>query len=572
MNRLESFKQSMFPFYGAPWLTNSCSTLADQLARVIMGFWVFTIIFLGANFIYMDSEGQYWVKGMSQWLDIPVHIAYMQHFISTPASEWFSVHPLNIEQVFTYHFLSDLISAGLYKLGFNIQWSLALPVIVASVGFILEAYMFFKARSGSAFHAAMVVTSVLLFGGFGFIYRLINPEYFLVSGSDSAVFTIEGLGLSAMPNVLTGMLFAQRGLPIGLWAMFMSLRIFFDKAPRLSLVYILVLNAIMMLSLIHASMVFHLYMGVVFLFSPSRKIFFTICAIFIESIIIFLIFYSSSLGGSYIGIISGFYFSVGDHGFQYVVFWGLSTFLLLPLYFYCLLRDKKIDQDVLFVLIILFIVNFIQFQPNVWDNIKFLVLGLPFIYAKIWRLLLSATPRFSLGRYLIAVCVGFSLWGSGIVDLVETMQGSRLDYRLYSQAEEHFSEELQSLIPADSSVIIENKHNHFALQLLPQHTLLGFQFNMDTYGYDYLPLQRKINAILLGERNKEFLSERNVAAIIVKKGEQYNARERSRLGYFLTIGESVDANEGALRDQYPILLESEHYAAFSTEHAVGIHD
>jgi hypothetical protein len=532
----------------------------DQLIAVLFfGFWCSLFVYFGSNFIYWQDDNV-WVKGVAQWMDIPVHEAYIQHFINRPTEQWFSVHPLNINESFSYHFLPDLISAGLQSAGFDLTWTLALPIIFASFGFLYEGYFFFRDRHNATI-AALVMSSLLLFGGIGFLYRIYNPQHFLNFFYETSLFAAENkIFQSDFPNIFCDILFSQRGIPFGLWMFFFTIRRY-EKLGIANATLLLISNGIMMLSMIHGSVALHFYLGIAFLLNPNKRLLKFILVLFLESVIIYLIFFKSSSQNGYFGFISGFYY--GPYSMGWLRFWGASTFMLLPLSLYFLYRSKKIDHHSLFFLFIFVFINFVKLQPNMWDNIKLFIFSLPFIYERIFIGIFSIAHHNK--RYAFLFLSLICLWSSGAWDVKDVVFSNRLDFQLFSKEDVYLAETVKQVLPKNTTIIIENKHNHFALQILPHHPLLGFQFNLNTYGHDYRALKDRINFILNGGDDDELIKERNISAIIITKNSLYDQREEKRVSAWSRNADSVFPSISLLTKKYKIIAENNKYIVFSTK-------
>lgn len=395
-----------------------------------------------------------------------------------------------------YPFLCDSISATFYVLGASLRFSMILPALFAYCLVLFGVYFFFETWLATQKVALFATLLFFVGGGFGFAYFLdlvkIYPENFtrIFEAFYNTPTNYVDYGIKWV-NPIADMLIPQRATLFG-WALlfpalFMLHRAAFEKQPRwfvplgilggcMPLVHthsFLALGVLSAVYLIRA--LFHgtdrkalqgwgLYAGLAVLLAAPQLLLFT---------------FRQSAG------FLQFHFNWANETDSFLWFyiknWGL-LFLLMPVAYFRL--DKENRGFYNGALVLWALAEFIQFQPNAYDNNKLLFVWFAFtcgIVAKLLLELYAYMKDFS-GRRFFAAATLVALFLSGVLTLGRECVS---DYEQFSADEAAAAQYIKEHTLPDATFLTANNHNNAVAALTGRNIVCGTGSYLFFHGLDY---------------------------------------------------------------------------------------
>jgi hypothetical protein len=192
--------------------------------------------------------------------------------------------------------------------------------------------------------------------------------------------------------------------------------------------------------------------------------------------------------------------------------------------------------------------NIYLFQPNVFDNMKFMV----FSY-----LVLSIFLGYTMARW-----IAWSRWGTvaALSIVVSLTTAGALSIARESQISWVFStpEEIAAarifrrVIPPEARILTSDQHNHFVPVLTGRRIVMGYRGWLWSYGVDYGQVERDVAAMYAGgSRAAELLAKYDVSYVCL------GPSERSLL----------HANEPFFSARYPVVIRSGPFLVYDVSRA-----
>ncbi len=477
-----------------------------RIARIVKGHKIGTLCVLGIICVvgallhtrmYLPGPlGIY--SGGSTWGDLSLHSMLITHFSQSNSLDFDS--PIWSGTPNTYPWLFDFYTAWLVRAGFPLRESL----LISSWQALLPLATLFiaLAKKLSLKKVGLISATIWFFlaGGFGFIYFL--PD-FLDSGKTVGKF------LQQMPdqytnnssrgiffsNPITDILLPQRGALVGigiLLAILLLLQQWLSKRAKRALISAACLIGLLPLIHVHLFLVGSSLLVLTAIIAgwarqgPFPHILWLIAAVIVilaaAPQLLWLI--SGGAGASFVGIDPLWMYSFSsEQPFGPVSFFFLnfSIAFLLALWSIKYFHSKKYAFNILLYVAMLGILVLsltIRFQPNPWDNIKFLVVALLIASILAGKVADRWWPKHTL------VVITFIFLGS-LSGLLSVIREFTHIYPMFNQEEISEVTIIQEQLPA-GSVLATAPHHKVPLGILGGYSLYsGYPGWLWTYGINY---------------------------------------------------------------------------------------
>lgn len=513
-------------------------------------------IFLFLAHYIEPQEGALHV-GQSTFGDLPLHLGLV-----TSISEQgmfppeYSIFP---GMAVGYPFLCDSVSATFHVLGASLRFSMLLPALLAFSLVLLGVYFFFEQwfkRRGTA-----ILATLLFFigGGFGFWYffDLIreSPDNFSRIFTEfyhtPTNYTFGGL---RWVNPIADMLIPQRATLFG-WALlfpclYLLRRAAFENEPKLFL-YLGIIAGCMPLVHTHSFLALGIISIVYVLYALIKQqprtllrgwLFYALITAAIAAPQLLLFTFRQS--GDFLQP----HFNWGNETDSFLWFYiknlGL-LFVLLPIAFFRLPKEERVFYGG--AALIWLLGEFIQFQPNPYDNNKLLFIWFAFtcgIVAKLLMELYALLQGFG-GRRYLAVCTLCVLFLSGVLTLGRECIS---DYELFSADEVEAAAYIQTNTEADSLFLTATNHNNAVSSLTGRDIFCGTGAYLFYHGIDYETREQQVR--LLYEQPEEYFAmlqeQYGIDYVLLGNSERYS----------FAVDESYYA-------QFPIVFENDSVRIYS---------
>ncbi len=491
------------------------------------GFWAILTLIAAwmcyTHFLQPSPDG--WRSAGNTWADLALHMSLASHFVVQ------GVHNLMLP-VFpaaklTYPFLVDLQAAQLYQTGHS--WQVAFGytswLLIMSSCYLL--YRIATRITGRKLAGIIWVVLILLAGTAAGVIPLWRD---LLSGSLEATKDYSHLSVGAaasqehFANLVTSHLLPQRSYLMGLAvasSCVLLLQSFFEILKNTKLQHWLVLGIIIgLLPLAHVHSAFvaaGLLGGAAIWLSikkqPQARL--AWLGVLIAGVIALpqLIW---QFGGSFHGGFS--YWHLGwmtPEGGSTLVFWWINWGLLLVFIPLAIWRASRRQWSPILWLLILEAVlimiacNLYIFQPNPWDNMKFITYGYIWLTLPVAWLLADFTRHGWPEKILVGVTLLIittpgmqSVWLEGTQNYVFLSNG---DLKLADYVS-------QNTAPI-TTILTSDRHNHPVSTLTGRTIIMGYRGWLSSYGINYASTENDLDAI--------WLQEETTANLIKKYQVQY---------------------------------------------------
>jgi hypothetical protein len=477
-------------------------SLTFALFLLVWGILFFSLFFRSS--LRQTSEGYY--TAPYTYGDIALHATMINYFSEQNV---FSLqHPLFSQNVIRYPFLINFHSAILVRLGLPIQFTF-LAVGMATMLAIL-ALMFEITTKLSKHQAVPWIASSLYFlnGGFGWLL-LRNTITWPNASSILAKLPFDYTNIQAeqlfWTNITTTHILPQRGFMVGLAVALLCLCLLQEswRAKKLD-----ILQLVCIASIIGVTTLFHshsfilltvLYLWLIGWALYYQKLELKAAVLSLLPIVIF--------GGAQL-----FYIFEGNHhsfvqlqlgwkaGSNFLTFWlwnmGLDLAVLatsLSVFFAKHKKQSFIQLLLLPSLGVYILCNIFIFQPNDWDNMKFMSLG--FLAPCLMTAVILGEAMNSLGKKLVVSIFIIFATVSGALSVMYVLQNNWL---LSSQKDIALADEIKKITSSDSLFLTGEQHNHPVPMLAGRPIVLGYKGWLWTHGVEYQTLDQQVKEIYSG--------------------------------------------------------------------------
>ena len=510
------------------------------------------------SFKYFETSytGDIIVKGLGQWYDLPIHMKYVRHILSTPIYEIFKNHPLNHGESFNYHFFTDALSAVIYSIYSDWDLSLTLPVLVFSILSLFEIRKYFL-----TFQPHKTVDKALLgflfFGGFGFIF---TPYWLDLMYGDPNLYNINNYAYNFLLTPLTQMIFSQRGIIVGTFFFFKALNIQLKLKSSSDLIILFITYFFLSISQFQGIIAMFFFLLLSYL--SDRRNLKPLLTLIVTSLITYFYFYFSPTTINYLELNFLWLFKANDSGsflFSNLLSYGLFGML----YFLSLFKKEECMPFHRFPLFIFLIINLVQFSPNEWDNVKVLWYTFPFVSLVSF----SQIESYFKDSRTIKFIMSFMLLGTGLSSYFKQMFTDSNDFTLITGSELQTSKEIQDKVNG-KKVIIESKHNHLITLSTDAILHLSYFPTLQTYGHQLEDDWKILKLIWDGDPNPDishYLKLHDIQILAFYKGDLYDIGLYKRIKWLMKTYQPIKANIDRLREIYEIEFEDENIVLFRAQ-------
>lgn len=221
--------------------------------------------------------------------------------------------------------------------------------------------------------------------------------------------------------------------------------------------------------------------------------------------------------------------------------WGVA-FVLVPINLVVAVRLTRRDfaLPLYTALLVVFVAaNVYQFQPNVWDNMKFLIHA----YMIVALLAAGGVAHWLAQRGARRVVAAVTIAGMTVIGALSVLRATEARDQLASRPAVVMAAKLRDLLPADARVLTADAHNHVVPMLTGRRIVMGYRGWLWTHGVDYRALERDVRKMFKGGvEAKPLLRHHRVTHVYI--GPQERAEWGAKLEDFRMRYPSVYAVDG----------------------------
>ncbi len=485
-------------------------------------------------------------SGQSTYGDLQMHLGFVTSIAEQgkfpPDYAFLSGYKLN------YPFFSDMLSSSLYLLGTPLRWSFLIPSYCMSLllvaGFYILSYKLTKRKS------AAVIATLFFFlnGGFGFWYFIDGAK------ADSSIFTRIFTEYYKTPtnynemnirwsNTICDMIIPQHTTMAG-WCMIIPcIYLLVDSLNTNNKRNYIILGFIAgVLPMIHthsflALAIISAVMFFVCLFdAKDKKSYITKQAVYCGIAFILAMpqlclwtFAQTSGNGSFLNLNFNWVNENDTYLWFYIKNWGMTFLLAIPAVINAD-KDKKKLSLAAFVLFIL--AEFIQFQPNPYDNNKLFYITYMIILIVVCDFLTNLYDKVKgiklRGYFAVILILLFTL--SGVLTICrEYVSGGQ--YQTFSKDDINTAEYIKDNIQKDAVFLTGTGHINPVVSLAGRSVYVGSSLYVHFHGYtdEYSQRNNEVNQIYNASADdiNKFCRDKNISYIFVGEHERRNINSES---------------------------------------------
>ena len=531
---------------------------------------IFTVLFQHHSF---SKQPDGWYSGGNTWADLALHSTLIYSFAESPHPVLqFPIYP---QAALTYPFLFDFYTAMLLRGGFSIQLALVVTSVLSIMTLLTLMYFFVWRITKSSFIAAASGSLFVLNSNIGSWLFLRD---WWKSGQTLVAFTrdlpysyvhVEEKGLY-WTQVAIDLLLPQRGILVGMSVFFAFCLVLYlltqlstkktsataqSKKEERSLNFspeasVIRYSFVFLLGLlpffhIHSFLVLVGVFGMLLccqLYHAEFSVT-TFAKAWLKPILLLAILTAPQLAwqfGKTAANFLSFHWGWQSGESNVLVFWLRNLGLELPLavvgigYLFYSKTAPWILKFLTIPLVALFILcNMFSFQPNIWDNTKFMVYShWLMILVGVWALHMAwqvAQKKNLIIKQLTIVIVVLAvivLGSGGVIALTRELQ---LDWQTADTEGLAVANFVRENTQSDAVFLTADTHNHPIPMLTGRPIVMGYAGWLWTYGIRYLAVKRDVVSIYAGEAQaEELLKKHHVQYIYVGPQE---ADLRVNLGF-----------------------------------------
>jgi hypothetical protein len=475
------------------------------------------IVLLSSHTI-IEKDGALYV-GQSTYGDLAMHLG----FISSIATQgtfppMYSICP---DAPVCYPFLSESVGSTIYLFGTSLRFATMLTAIYAFLLVVLGVYCFFEEWLGERRKSVFAMLLFFVGGGFGFWYFFDllkdNPENFtrvFTAFYETPTNFVEN-GLRWV-NPIADMMIPQRALLFGWSLLFPCLFLLHRGAIKRDtsvFVPLAVLAGCLPLVHTHSFLALGIVSGFYLLRSLIRREgkeqwlgFAKYLGIVLLLALPQLILFTFRQSGSFLK----YHFNWANESDSYLWFYIKNFGLIALLSPVAFIAAKKEDRGVVGGAILIWLIaEFIQFQPNPYDNNKLLFIAFAYACGLVtnWlfdakdKLLVDGTRRTQASVALLSALVCATLFLSGVLTLGREYVS---EYQLIDSNQLAAAEYVKENTAPDATFLTYNNHNNCIAALTGRNIVCGSGSYLYFHGVDYS--DREYALSLLYEQPEEYFS------------------------------------------------------------------
>ena len=530
--------------------------------------WILVSLALGALLFHRFlsqmlavRDGAYFCA-TNTWGDLALHlslltrVAYQNHFT------W--DFPIFSSGTLSYPFLLDFLSGVLHRLGWSLQAALIVPGFTLAFSFVqlvyFTAYRWFRSSLAGVLAIVLFLTSGAPAGVLSFWrdFRASGKPFLEFLGHLDKVYghiPEQGLHFS---NMVTDYLLPQRSILFGL-PIFVILSVLHRDAwgrprdARALLLAAAILAGLLPFAHVHGFFVVMGLWGWLAVVRSDRAR--TFRNPWTGGWLLALLLAAPQLAWQFRASFTG-HFShwqlwwLKPENQGPLAFWIRNLGVALPLgaailvWLWWRRRHHGFHFHYLFALGTLFaITNVYQFQPNMFDNMKFMVFSYLVLSIYLAYLFSRWFARSWRSGIVAALCV-LSLTLAGALSIVHD---TGVSWMFSSSEDIAAAAEVRREIPSEARVLTSDQHNHFVPTLTGRRIVMGYRGWLWSYGIDYGTVERDVAAMYAGgDESVRLLKQYGVSYVCM------GPSERSQL----------NPNEEFFRSRFPVVLESGPYTFY----------
>lgn len=500
---------------------------------LLISIFIFSsLFFLLSYFHSLYREGLYYISSKSNFGDLPFHlniISSLVHGANFPLE-----NPIFSNTRLYYPFLVDFFSAQLIYLGLTLRESLVLPELVFST--IIFILFFCLAKRITKNNLGAFFSSLIFFfsGGFGLYYSLKNShvknfstliKYFLKTEVNFTHLDSRNIKFA---NIISNQIYPERslllGLPISL-IIIILLEIFAKEKNKNYLFLAILLFCLLPLIHIHSFLFLSLYF--LFNFFRNKKAYFKnlpkmkwYLLIPISFLAIQFIWYFPRLVSLEGFLRIKFGWTWNNKG-NLILYWLKNTGLILPLVLTALIYPKLSQKTKIFYLpflTIFFVANIFQFQPFLWDNIKF------FLFAHLGSSILIGLFLAKLFKkrelkYLVGFLLFFQIL-SGFLSIISEIKTRQ---PIYSLNDFQMAEKIKEKTSPKLVFLTYSSFNNPIAALAGRKLFLGYAGLLWVHGIKYHYREIVQEKIYSGDvEAKKLIKENGINYVFLGQAEKAN--------------------------------------------------
>lgn len=493
------------------------------------------------NHILAPYDNGAYASGQCTYGDLQMHLGFITSIAEQ--KEFPPEYNLLAGTVLNYPFFVDMLSSSLYLFGTPLRWAVLIPSYIISLllvmGFYIAAYSVTKRKS-----AAIIATVLFFFnGGFGFAYFLNGAK------SDHSIFTDMFTEYYKTPtnynennirwsNIICDMIIPQRTTMAG-WFMFLPafwlLTDCLKTKSRKGYIILGVLAGFMPMVHTHSFLALGIISAVLFfvnLYGENNKkeyiinwlIFGGIVAVLAFPQLFYWTFRQTSGNDSFLKWHFNWVNEDDPYLWFYLKNWGIAALFLVP----AVLGASKDNKKLLAAgAAIIILAEFIQFQPNEYDNNKLFYIAYMIILmvmggwlCDIWDALKNVR-----GKTYLAVVVILAGTLSGVLTICREYN-SGAQYQTFSKENIEMADYIKENTPADAVFLTGTEHLNPVCVLAGRTIYVGSSVYVYFHGLgDELSIREKNmkNAYSGSYENMvDFCEKNNIEYVYVGKNEKVN--------------------------------------------------
>jgi len=529
------------------WQRKGAPSIArDELVMIGWRVWVriflSLLVVVGAGYIVfrhsLPIQDGIWYQPGYSWSDLSLHMSLISNVAYQPSFRF--TLPIYYTGSLSYPFLVDVFSGILLRMGGSWQLALFLPTVTLLLSLVQLSLSvvgkMLKSVRAAWIHLLLFLCSGSAWGLYLFIQDA-HTQGVAVAAQGLDYTNIEqGEGLF-FANSVTSHLLPQRGFLLGMAiALFI---IFLFLQPRMKKYYGFLGVLVGLLPFIHVHTFFVLWGLMLCLliadsiqtkrWSSSYWLPLGVALVCACPQLIWQLHttYHQAFGSWYLGWARPADVPLGVFllkNFGIALLFFASSFWVAKKYF----SGRAVLQAILWLSwLIITVVHIRIFQPNPFDNMKFLLYGYWGI-SLVTAFLLARWSRYWYGALVGLICLVL-LCGSGALAIVREFS---VEYQEFTPQEVRFAQDVRTLIPVDAHVLTTIRHNHPLPTLTGRRILLGYTGWLWSYGIAYEGIEQDVQHIWQGGADaSELLKKYDVQYVVFSDQEVYPTR--INLAFFL---------------------------------------
>lgn len=475
--------------------------------------WILYFLILWPNLFYENAHGLF-ATSTEIWADWVVHLTYASRFERFPPAFWFDNHPLFDGIALKYHFLMNLVSGLLLRIGFSRVWAQLVPTLLCTTALCGLLFTFYRRLMSSPQKAAAGLTLFFLGGGLGFWWFLqdwMQPG----AGLEALLYAGKGYATRAETQLKFGSLFThlllpQKPLQLGAVAglgIFLTLLSWAkrDRGPAPSLRAQLGLGILIgLMPIIHVHAFLVISAACAIFGVRHRRQWKAFLPVLIGgaalTVTTLLLFHRQSFSGSFMAWQPGWLaYTDGRQSIGFVGFWLLNWSVFLPLVILGIWKSEATRHFFTYLGFGAFVAaNFIRFQPWDWDNTKIFFWAYLLLIPAVIEALAWIEARKLLVYRVTAGMLFLLMTATGLIECARHLPGKAIPYVLWNREEIELSNFLRSRIKYSDRVLVADHHHDWASALCGAQILLGFPGWIWSTGIDYHERQSDLRSIFEG--------------------------------------------------------------------------